>query len=59
WWDCGSKSGVESSAWVGDEGCVGDVERLGSICEVEELALNAIEYDDQGMEYKEGCLQVL
>ncbi|GKB21645.1 hypothetical protein Tco_0855568, partial [Tanacetum coccineum] len=22
WWDCESKSGVESSAWVGDEGCV-------------------------------------
>ncbi|GJW95494.1 hypothetical protein Tco_0175166 [Tanacetum coccineum] len=34
WWDCESKSGVESSAWVSDEGCIGDVERLGSICEV-------------------------
>ncbi|GJY72350.1 hypothetical protein Tco_0476053 [Tanacetum coccineum] len=26
---------------------------------VEELALDAMEYDDQGMEYEEGCLQVL
>nr|GFB46936.1 hypothetical protein [Tanacetum cinerariifolium] len=26
---------------------------------VEELALDAMEYDDQRMEYEEGCLQIL
>nr|GEY16610.1 hypothetical protein [Tanacetum cinerariifolium] len=33
-WSYECKSGVKSSAWVGDESCVGDFVRLESICEM-------------------------